>query len=106
MDFFGIVDIQAQASGNRNPSDVLGISRNTPFDEANKAYRNLAKKYHPDRNPEGGKEFEDKMAEITTAFETVKKFKGSANASSAEDQSTFSVWLDHANEEWGYVVDY
>jgi molecular chaperone DnaJ len=48
--------------------EVLGLARNTSDDEIKKAYRKLAMKYHPDRNP-GDKTAEDKFKEIKEAYE-------------------------------------
>lgn len=50
---------------------ILGVSRNATQDEINKAYRKLAKKYHPDFNP-GNKEAEEKFKEINEAYEVLK----------------------------------
>lgn len=47
--------------------NVLGVSKNATQDEIKKAYRNLAFKYHPDRN-QGSKEAEEKLKEINAAY--------------------------------------
>ena len=46
---------------------VLGVEKTATQDEIKKAYRNLAFKYHPDRN-EGSKEAEEKLKEINAAY--------------------------------------
>lgn len=51
----------------RDYYDVLGVSRNAGKDEIKKAYRALAKKYHPDQNP-GDKSAEEKFKEINEAY--------------------------------------
>lgn len=48
----------------RDYYEVLGIDRNASASEIKKAYRKLAKKYHPDTNP-GDKEAEAKFKEVT-----------------------------------------
>lgn len=48
--------------------EVLGVKKDASSEEIKKAYRSLALKYHPDRNP-GDKEAEDKFKEITEAYE-------------------------------------
>ena len=50
--------------------ELLGVSRDSSDRDIKKAYRRLAMKYHPDRNP-GDKEAEDKFKEISEAYEVL-----------------------------------
>ena len=52
----------------RDYYEVLGVSKNASDDEIKKAYRKLAVKYHPDKNP-GDKEAEAKFKEINEAHD-------------------------------------
>ena len=52
----------------RDLYEVLGLQRGASEDEIKKAYRKLAKKYHPDLNP-GDKTAEEKMKEVNAAYE-------------------------------------
>lgn len=54
----------------RDYYEVLGVSRDAPPDQIKKAYRDLAFKYHPDKNP-GNKEAEEKFKEATAAHEVL-----------------------------------
>ena len=54
-----------------DPYKVLGVSPNASDDEIKRAYRKLAKKYHPDVNP-GNAEAARKMQEINAAYEQIK----------------------------------
>lgn len=47
---------------------VLGIEKSSSHDDVKKAFKNLAKKYHPDKNP-GDKAAEEKFKEISEAYE-------------------------------------
>ncbi len=51
--------------------DVLGVNRNANADELKKAYRTLAKKYHPDQNP-GDKDAEQRFKELNEAYDALK----------------------------------
>ena len=58
------------AENKRDYYEVLGISKNATEAEIKKAYRSLAKKYHPDVNP-GDKEAEAKFKEVNEAYEVI-----------------------------------
>ena len=61
-----------------DPYSVLGVSKDASEDEINRAYRRLAKKYHPDLNP-GNPEAARKMNEVNAAYEQIKN-PGQTNA--------------------------
>ena len=55
------------ADNKRDYYEVLGLQKNASQDDIKKAYRGLAKKYHPDMNP-GDKEAEAKFKEVNEAY--------------------------------------
>ncbi len=54
----------------RDYYDILGVPKSASQEEVKAAYRKLALKYHPDRNP-GNKASEDKFKEAAQAYETL-----------------------------------
>ncbi len=77
---------------NRDPYSILGVSQLATDDEIKKAYRELAKKYHPDNFTDEGmrKLAEEQMKEINEAYEYIQKQNSSAY--SGEYQSSGDVY--------------
>ncbi len=61
----------------RNPYEILGVSENASDEEIKKAYRKLAKQYHPDNYTDNPlKDLADeKMKEINDAYDTIQKLR-------------------------------
>ena len=73
-----------------NPYEVLGIDKNATEDEINIAYRNLVKKYHPDKyinNPLADLAAE-KMREINEAYDYLTKNKSQSGSSGSGSTGT------------------
>src|SRR3954447_13132370 len=49
---------------------ILGVGKNASDEEIKKAYRKLARKYHPDTNP-GDKQAEERFKEISAAYDVL-----------------------------------
>lgn len=60
--------------------EIFGLSKNASKSEINQAYRNLSKKYHPDKVAHLGDEFtsraNDKFQEINKAYQEIRREKG------------------------------
>ncbi len=75
--------------------NVLGIDKNATSDEIKKAYRKLAKKYHPDANP-NNKNAEEKFKEVSEAYEVL---------GDTEKRKKYDTFGSEVNFQDGYDFD-
>lgn len=73
----------------RDPYEVLGVSRNASMDEIRKAYRELARKYHPDNYADNPLQdlAAERMSEINEAYDTLTNAGQQRQYDSGRDQS-------------------
>ena len=62
----------------KNYYDILGVDKNASEDEIKKAYRKMAMKYHPDRNPDNS-EAEAKFKEAAEAYDVLSNPEKKSN---------------------------
>ena len=76
----------------RDPYSVLGVSPNASDEEIKKAYRELARKYHPDnyQNNPLADLAEEKMKEINEAYETITKQRSGGGGGGYQQSSGYS----------------
>ena len=87
-----------------DPYKVLGVSPDASDEEIKKAYRKLAMKYHPDRNP-GDEEAARKMKEINEAYDRIKnpeKYRGNPGGSSGYGSSGYGGYGSSGYGGYGY----
>jgi molecular chaperone DnaJ len=90
--------------------DTLGVKKGAPADEIKKAYRKLARKYHPDAN-QGDKAAEERFKQVQTAYDVLSDAEkrkaydrfGSANGRGAPGPGGVNV--DFGNVDFGDLSD-
>ncbi len=77
----------------KNPYEVLGVRQGASLDEIKSAYRELVKKYHPDKYKDNPLESlaQEKMQEINEAYDQIVSGRASQNTS---QQNTYQQWQD------------
>lgn len=96
--------------------EILGVSKSSSADEIKKAYRNLAFKYHPDRNA-GDKNAEEKFKQINEAYSVLgdetRRRQYDAGGFNAQNQNfynqnqggTYDPFADFFNNNYGNFRD-
>ncbi|CAE7234889.1 dnaJ, partial [Symbiodinium pilosum] len=98
---FQVVDIDRIAAQTQvNPYELLEISQSASLQEAKAAYRSKSLQWHPDRNPGCGKECDDKMSEITKAYDLIKRRRAPA-----PPDRTWEGWLQGIAQDWKHIFE-
>lgn len=89
------------------PYETLGVTRNASDDEITKAYRKLAKKYHPDINPDDHRSAK-KMAEINNAYDQIKQMRSAGQYGDYDNgftSQTHNFYNTGSNDPFTYIQE-
>ncbi len=81
-----------------DPYSILGVSSTATDEEISRAYRKLARQYHPDLNP-GNAYAESRMKEINSAYEAIKDIRSGKKAYAGENSSYSGQTYAHRSYE-------
>ncbi len=92
----------------KDPYNVLGVAKTASDEEIRKAYRSLAKKYHPDLNVDN-KKAEERFKEISLAYDILgdpekrKKFDAGEIDATGAEQAQRQYYRDYAGQDPRYA---
>lgn len=92
-----------------DPYKILGVSRDASDDEIKKAYRSLAKKYHPDVNKEAGAE--EKFKQIQNAYDQIMEARKRGDTGNFWENSNsygggYGSYGGSASQQYQTIISY
>lgn len=82
---------------NKDYYNILGVEKEASTDAIKKAYRSLAKKYHPDKNP-NDKSAEERFKDVQEAYNTISDANKRANYDRMKEAEKQGYYFDNMND--------